>query len=159
MPRLQRKSKARTRQKMLQNNWYLRVGSDVRHFSKVRKSKKNNKKGSKSSSTPGTTAREKYTHKSLPQTSQNGPKMVPGALPRGPEAAPRAPKCSPRSLQQTPPSSNITPEASKVGPRGLRGTSRTPSGPQNGGPGKHLDLKMEVRGSVWTSKWGPGGPA
>ena len=37
---LQRKSKARTRDKMLQIHWYLRVGSDVRHFCKVWKNVK-----------------------------------------------------------------------------------------------------------------------
>jgi|AACY02.9.fsa_nt_gi hypothetical protein len=40
LARLQRKPKATTRDSMLQIHWYLRVGSDARHFCKVWKNKK-----------------------------------------------------------------------------------------------------------------------
>ena len=145
---------------MLQIHWYLRVGSDVHHFYKVWKNVKISLEKEQNRYSKNDTPKE------LPKTAQIAPKMLPRALPRGPEAAPRAPKCSPRSLQQPTRSYNITSEASKVGPRGLRGTSRTPSGPQNGGPGGacvpskgrpgiHLDLKMETWGGLLRTKEKP----
>ena len=41
LPRLQRNSKARTRDKMLQIHWYFSIGNDLRHFRKLRTTHKN----------------------------------------------------------------------------------------------------------------------
>ena len=79
--------------------------------------------------------------------TQNAPKTVPGALPRGPEVAPRAPKCSPRASKNPPGAPTSPPRP----PKYAQGVSEGP-------PGRHWDLKMEAQGAIWTSKWRSGDP-